>query len=192
MQSSTASPTLIRKWVSERGLAIDLGLVVSFALFTALMAQVSIPLPFTPVPITGQTFAVLLTGSLLGSRLGVSAMALYVAMGAIGLPFFAHGAHGFAIVTGVTGGYLIGFIVAGLVVGLLAERGWDRKLPHSAVAMLAGEVLIFTFGLLWLGYSLHWPANLLTLGLFPFLIGEAIKVAAAALVIPAGWRLPRA
>jgi biotin transport system substrate-specific component len=181
--------TLARSVIPERSALTDAALVVGFALLTALMAQIVIPLPFTPVPITGQTFAVLLTGALLGSRLGVASMLLYVALGAVGLPFFAGGAHGLRVVLGATGGYLLGFVMADFVVGSLAERCWDRSLRRSLPAMLAGEVAIYAFGLLGLGLALHWPANLLQLGLLPFLIGDAIKLLAAALLLPAAWRV---
>jgi biotin transport system substrate-specific component len=181
--------TLARVVVPTRSLVTDSALVVGFALFTALMAQLVIPLPFTPVPITGQTFAVLLTGALLGSRLGVASMVLYVALGAIGLPFYAGGARGLHVLFGATGGYLLGFIVADYVIGWLAERQWDRRLPRSLYAMLFGEGIIYVFGVFWLGMALHWPGNLLALGLFPFLIGDAIKLIAAGLLLPLGWRL---
>lgn len=189
MQARATSMTLVRVVVPERSLLADAALAVGFALFTALMAQIVIPLPFTPVPITGQTFAVLLTGALLGSRLGVASMVLYVALGAVGLPFFAGGAHGLQVVLGATGGYLLGFIAADLVVGRLAERRWDRRLPRSLYTMLAGEGLIYAFGLFGLGLALHWPSNLLQLGLLPFLIGDAVKLVAAALLLPLAWRI---
>ncbi len=190
MQGRAPSGTLVRTWIPERSFLSDLGLVLAFSLFNALLAQISIPLPFTPVPITGQTFAVLLTGALLGSRLGVAAILAYLAEGSAGLPFFAGGAHGFAQVTGPTGGYLVGFLAAAFVVGWLAERGWVRDVPHAVAAMLAGEVAIYVFGLAWL--SRYVPASqLLALGLTPFIPGDAIKLAAAAIVLPTGWRLRR-
>ncbi|TMD12040.1 MAG: biotin transporter BioY [Chloroflexi bacterium] len=181
--------TLARVVVPERSVLAEAALAVLFALFTALMAQLVIPLPFTPVPITGQTFAVLLTGALLGSRLGAVSMVLYVTLGAVGLPFYAGGAHGMQVVFGATGGYLLGFIVADFVVGRLAELRWDRSLQRSLPAMAAGQAVIYALGLIGLGLALHWPANLLQLGLTPFLIGDAIKLVAAALLLPAAWRI---
>ncbi len=181
MRTAPASP-LIRAWIPERSWAVDGGLVIAFSLFTGLMAHLAIPLPFTPVPITGQTFAVLLCGALLGARLGTGAMLAYITEGWIGLPVFApvHGS--------TTYGYLAGFVVAALLVGWLADRGWTRDLPLTIVAMLAGEVAIYFFGLLWLAHFV--PADkVLDFGLYPFLIGDAIKLVAAALVVPAGWRL---
>ncbi|HYM51500.1 MAG TPA: biotin transporter BioY [Candidatus Limnocylindrales bacterium] len=189
MQARATSMTLARVVLPERSRVADAALVAGGALFTALLAQISIPLPFTPVPITGQTLAVLLTGALLGSRLGPASMLLYVALGAIGLPFYAGGAHGLSQLLGPSGGYLAGFIVADFVIGWLAERRWDRSLPRSVGAMLVGQVVIYALGLLWLGYALHWPANLLALGMFPFLIGDALKLAIAGLLLPWGWRL---
>lgn len=164
---------------------MDGGLVIAFSLFTAAMARLIIDLPFTPVPITGQTFAVLLTGALLGSRLGVAAMLAYTAEGSLGLPVFA------PQTSPASYGYIVGFIAAALIVGWFADRGWTRDLPLTIVAMLAGEVAIYFFGLLWLAHFV--PADkVLDFGLYPFLLGDAIKLVAAALVVPAGWRLRRA
>jgi biotin transport system substrate-specific component len=176
------SSTLIREWVPERSLLSDAGLVLAFSLFTGLMAHIAIPLPFTPVPITGQTFAVLLCGALLGARLGTASMLAYLAEAIIGLPVFA-------VAPGAASyGYLAGFVVAAFVVGWLADRGWTKDLPQTVVAMIAGEVAIYIFGLAWLARFV--PASqVLAFGLFPFLIGDAIKLLAAAAVLPAGWRL---
>src|SRR5437868_13295717 len=174
------SGALIRQWVPERSLLSGGGLVIGFSLFTALMAHVAIPLPFTPVPITGQTFAVLVTGAVLGARLGTAAMLLYLVEGFAGLPVFAAATGSF------TYGYLAGFVVATLVVGWLADRGWTREWPLTVAAMLAGEVAIYFFGLLWLAHLVP-PDKVVAFGLYPFLIGDAIKLVAAAIVVPAGW-----
>jgi biotin transporter BioY len=180
-----ASSTLIREWIPERSLVGDAGLVIAFSLFTGLMAHVAIPLPFTPVPITGQTFAVLLCGALLGARLGTASMIAYITEGLVGLPVFASAPGSFSY------GYLAGFVAAAFVVGWFADRGWTRSLPLTIVAMLAGELAIYFFGLLWLAHLV--PADkVLVFGLYPFLIGDAIKLIAAALVVPAGWRITRA
>ena len=128
----------------------DVIAVVGFALFTALAAQISIPLGFTPVPITGQTFAVLLAGGVLGANRGALSMGLYVALGAIGLPFYADGDGGWSVATGATAGYLVGFIVAAFVVGKMAEHGQDRKLSTSLPAFVAGSLIIYGFGATWL------------------------------------------
>jgi biotin transporter BioY len=181
MREDAPSP-LIRQWVRERTLLTDAGLVIAFSLFTGLMAHIAIPLPFTPVPITGQTFAVLVTGAVLGARLGTAAMLLYLVEGFAGLPVFAAATGSF------TYGYLAGFVVATLVVGWLADRGWTRDWRLTVAAMLAGEVAIYFFGLLWLAHLVP-PDEVLAFGLYPFLIGDAIKLVAATIVVPAGWRL---
>ena len=150
----------------------------------ALSAHVIIPLPFTPVPITGQTFAVLLLAAAYGARRGLASMALYLLVGAAGLPVFAAGA-------GVASdGYLAGFALATLVVGWLAERGWDRSLPTSIAAMLLGEVAIYACGLAWLARFVGWE-HVVALGLAPFLVGDAFKLLAAALLAPAAWYATR-
>jgi biotin transporter BioY len=178
------SATLARHWVPERSLVSDAGLVIVFSLFTGLMAHVAIPLPFTPVPITGQTFAVLLCGALLGARLGTASMLLYITEGVLGLPVFA------AAPGAATYGYLAGFVAAAFIVGWFADLGWTRDLPRTVAAMIAGEVAIYFFGLLWLAHFVP-SEKVLDFGLFPFLIGDAIKLAAAAVVLPAGWLLSR-
>jgi biotin transporter BioY len=178
------SATLVRHWVPERSLLSDAGLVIAFSLFTGLMAHIAIPLPFTPVPITGQTFAVLLCGALLGARLGTASMLLYITEGAVGLPVFA------AAKGATTYGYLAGFVAAAFIVGWFADLGWTKDLPRTIVAMIAGEIAIYFFGLLWLAHFVP-PTKVLDFGLYPFLIGDAVKLAAAAIVLPAGWRLSR-
>lgn len=170
--------------------ARTVALVVGFALLTAAAAQVTIPLPWTPVPVTGQTFAVLLAGATLGWRAGGASQLLYVALGAVGLPFYADGAGGWQVATGATGGYLVGFVVAAALVGLLAEHGQDRTVLTSVPAMLAGTAVIYLFGVTWLAAVLDVDATTaMTKGLLPFLIGDAIKLVAAGLVLPAAWRV---
>ena len=177
--------------VSEgtKRLARDVALVVAGCLFTALLAQVKIPLGFTPVPITGQTFAVLLVGASLGSWRGGSAMLLYLVAGTW-LPFYAGGASGF--VWGIaSGGYIVGFIPAAFAVGWLAERGWDRK-PWILLAMLTGNIILYVPGLLWLSTfapaETRW-ATTLEWGLYPFIIGDAVKLVAASLLLPGAWEV---
>jgi biotin transport system substrate-specific component len=179
------SATLARRWLPEQTLLRDFGLVIAFSLFTGVMAHIAIPLPFTPVPITGQTFAVLLTGAALGARLGTASMLAYIVEGLVGLPVFAAATKG-----SFSYGYLAGFVAAAFVVGWFADRGWTRDLLHTVVAMIAGEVAIYFFGLLWLAHLVP-PSLVLVYGLYPFLIGDAIKLAAATAVLPAGWRLSR-
>jgi biotin transport system substrate-specific component len=166
-------------------------LIVFGALFVAIFAQVKIPLPFTPVPLTGQTFAVLLVAAALGSKRGAASMAFYVALGAFGLPFFAGGASGMAYLSGATLGYLIGFVLAAYVVGLLAERGLERNIRTSVIPFLVGTVIIYACGVLWLALILGDFGNALAAGFIPFVIGDAIKLIAAALALPAAWRLAK-
>lgn len=181
---------LVAAVVPDRS-AWRVAVVVAGSALIALAAQVRIPLPFSPVPVTGQTFAVLLVGAALGARLGVASAALYVVEGVMGLPVFAGGNAGFGELAGPNGGYLIGFVVAAAAVGALAQRGWDRRFPTAVAAMLAGEVAIYAFGLLWLA-RFPLPVPLLDAGLIPFVAGDAFKLALAALALPAAWRLVRA
>ena len=187
--NTTLAPTLLDRSLPHLNQHVrDILLVVGGSLCVAGMAQLRIPLPFTPVPITGQTFAVLLVGAGLGSRRGAISLALYLLLGLLGLPFFAGGASGLAILLGPTGGYLVGFVVAATLVGLLAARGLDRRIPSALLAFLTGEVVIYLFGVAWLSVFLGIP-HAITAGLLPFLFGDAIKLAAAGLVLPAAWAL---
>lgn len=170
------------------GLFRDALLVFGASAVTALAAQIAIPLPWSPVPLTGQTFAVLLSGAVLGARRGLIAQALYLAEGAFGLPVFAGGAAGFAKLIGPTGGYLMAFPLAAACTGWLAERGWDRRFLTMFAALLTGSALIFAGGLSWL--SRFVPADrLLISGLLPFIPGDLIKSALASAIFPAAWRL---
>lgn len=169
---------------------VTIVLVVGFALLTAAAAQVTVPLPFTPVPITGQTFAVLLSGAALGSTAGAGSQLLYVLLGAIGLPFYADGASGLSVVQGATGGYLVGFIVAAAVVGKLCERRQDRTVSTAIPLFLLGNVVIYLVGVPWLANHLGVSGvEAIALGLAPFVVGDLAKVAAAGLVLPAAWKL---
>jgi biotin transport system substrate-specific component len=165
-----------------------IALVVGGSLFAALCAQIRVPLPFTPVPITGLTLGVLLVGSLLGSRLGWASMFLYLLMGVVGLPFFAGGEAGWQHVQGATGGYLLAAPLAALLVGWLAERGWDRRVATTALSMLLGNTLIYLVGVAWLAVLIGLQAAIVK-GLLPFLVGDLIKIGIACLVLPGGWRL---
>ncbi len=168
------------------------GLVIGFALLTAAAAQVRVALPFTPVPVTGQTFAVLLTGAALGWRLGAASQLLYVVLGAVGLPFYAGGERGWDVATGATGGYLVGFVLAAALVGALAERRHDRTLLTAIPAMLAGTAVIYVCGVAWLAHVLSVDATrAMELGLVPFVIGDALKLLLAGALFPAAWRFAR-
>ncbi len=181
-------PTLVEALWPHAGAKRRLLLLLSASLLVALAARVTIPLPFSPVPITGQTFAVLLVGALLGRRMGALAMLAYLAEGAAGLPVFAGGVGGPAVLVGPTAGYLYGFVAAALVVGWLCERGWDRRPVTAALAMLAGNAVIYLFGLPWLALFIG-PERVLAAGLLPFIPGDLLKLLLATLALPAGWRL---
>lgn len=163
-------------------------LVIAGALLIALGAKLTIPLPFTPVPVTAQTLAVVLVGVLLGSCRGSVAALAYLAAGAMGLPVFSWAGCGLAWLLGPTGGYLAGFVAAAWIAGRLAECGFDRRLPTAALAMSAGIAAVYACGLPWLALYVGWP-NVLALGLVPFLPGAALKVLVATAVLPLGWKL---
>jgi biotin transport system substrate-specific component len=169
----------------------DLFLVIGASLLVALCARIEIPLPFTPVPITGQTFAVLLVGAALGSRRGAAAMLLYLAEGAAGLPVFAGGGSGPGLLSGVTAGYLAGFVAAAYVVGWLAERGLERNLRTSFIPFLTGTIIIYAFGAAWLSVLLGGIGKAVAAGVIPFLAGDLIKLVGAAVALPAAWKLVR-
>jgi biotin transport system substrate-specific component len=161
--------------------------------FIALLAQISIPVPGSPVPVTGQTLAVLLIGTTYGARLGFITFASYLLAGIAGAPIFAHSAtsanHGIARLTGATGGYLVGMLVASLLLGYLADRKADQKFVTSFPALLLGDVAIFTFGLGWLHACLDMTwAQTIAAGFTPFIVGEALKIAITATSLPLVWR----
>jgi biotin transport system substrate-specific component len=195
--------TLTGALFPQRTMIRHAALVIAAALFMALSAQASIKFVIGPVPISGITFGVLLVGGLLGPRLGMSAAILYVAMGVVGLPVYAEGAHGWAVISGSTGGYIISYPFVALLVGWLAERGWDRRPATLALAMLLGNVLIYAFGLPWLHVWGENNESLLEIqdmtlkhtlqwGLVPFIPGDLAKLLLAAALVPAGWQLLRA
>jgi len=184
-----ASPAVVRSRTAWRVLLVFAG-----SWLVALLAQVEIHLPFTPVTITGQTFGVLLVGASLGTGLGGVSMLLYLAQGAIGLPFFSGGASGLDSLrlSAATGGYLWGFVLAAAVVGALAERKWDRSVGSSIGAMFLGEVVLYAVAIPWLMQALDVSLpRALALGLAPFVVGDAIKLLAAAGLLPLAWRVVR-
>lgn len=171
------------------GVFADAALVLAGAGLVAAAAQVTIPLPFTPVPITGQTFAVVLVGASLGMLRGTASLALYVLAGMAGAPFYAHHTHGLSVVAGASGGYLVGFVLAAAVTGWLAQRRWDRRFSSAVGAMLTGNVVIYLVGVPWLAVDLG--TNLersLELGLYPFVPGDILKLYVAAALLPTAWR----
>ena len=185
MQVSVRRPTLAFVLVRRETVPWQAVLVAGSVALLSLSAQIRFPLPFTPVPLTCQTLAVLLTGAMLGSRLAVTSTALYWLLGACGFPVFNGGHSGWAIVSGPTGGYLFGFAAAAFLVGWFAERGWDRG-KGMIVPLLLGEGLIYAFGLPWLAYFVG-PSAMLQKGLLPFIPGDLAKMGLVALALPSGW-----
>ena len=201
-----AMPRFDRSTAAERGLTIadflvpitvaerlntrvrDSILIATGALFIYLTSLVVVP--HDPIPWTGQTFGVLMVGGALGTRRGLLAVALYVLLGYVGLPFFAEGRSGASVILGPSGGYLIGFIVAGAVVGRLAELGWDRRFGGAIGMMLIGSAIIYAIGLPWLGAVRHLtPSQTIDAGLMPFVLWDAVKLVVAAGIFPATWWL---
>lgn len=185
------SAAVISQRVLPRTRITSVALVISAAALTALAAQWEIHLPFTPVPITGQTFAVLLTGAALGMTLGAAGQLVYVAAGALGLPIYAGGAAGWGAAQAAgTSGYLVGFIVAAGVVGFMAERRQDRTFPTMFTAFVLGSFIIYFFGVIGLMITFDMTINeAIVAGVVPFVIGDLIKAAAAGLLLPGAWRL---
>ena len=168
----------------------DALVVVGYAALVGLLAQLVIPLPFTPVPITGQTFGVLLGGMALGWRRAVAGMVVYVGLGLVGLPWFAGGNGGFNVIHAPSFGYLIGFVVAAGVLGRLAELRADRNALLTLGAMVVGNSIIYLFGVSWLMASIHVDlAKGVAFGLTPFLLGDAIKALLAAGLLPSAWKV---
>jgi biotin transport system substrate-specific component len=162
-------------------------IVIGAAGFVGILAQISIHLSFTPVPITGQTLGVLVAGTALGWKRGAAAMALYGMIGVAGVPWFAGHTSGYV---GASFGYIVGFVLCAALCGFLAERGADRSLVKSVPAMVVGEIVMYTVGVIWLDVSLHvGPARAIALGFTPFLIGDTIKATIAALLLPSAWKL---
>ncbi|MES2769240.1 MAG: biotin transporter BioY [Bdellovibrionota bacterium] len=162
--------------------------VVAGSFLIVLSAQIYIPLPFTPVPITAQTLSVLLVGSLLGSKRAPLSVLLYVLYGALGFPVFSENSGGMQVLMGATGGYIFGFILAGYVVGKFTEMAWDKSLGKSLIAMTVAQLLIFVPGLLWLGQFVGY-ANVLEQGFYPFIIGGIIKTLLAGSSSVLAWTL---
>ena len=187
MKKITAYVDVVRSTADRYTLAVDAALVVGGSLIVALAAQVALRLPFSPVPITGQTLAVLLVGATLGSRRGALSLLAYLFEGLIGLPVFAAGASGPAYLLGPTGGYLVGFVAAAFVTGWLVERGWGRHMGRAVLSMMAGSAAIYLVGLSWL--SLFVGRQALALGLLPFLVGDVAKIALGAGLLPLGDRI---
>lgn len=190
VSNMTAQPTLVDAiWNADNKALRNVALAVVGSL--ALWVSAKIQVPFYPVPMTMQTFMVLVIGMAFGWRLGAATVLLYLAEGALGLPVFANSPErgiGFAYMMGPTGGYLLGFVVSAAVVGFLGQKGWDRSVATTLLAMTIGTAIIFGFGLLWLGSLIGWDKPILELGMYPFLPGAAFKIVLAAAVLPLAWR----
>ena len=187
--SITSSATLSGALISRSNAVTKVALVVGGVAFLTLMAQISVPVPGSPVPVTGQTLGALLIGSAYGASLGFTTFATYLIVGFVGAPVFAAGTHGFARITGATGGYLVGMLLASLITGYLAGRKWDQKIKTVVPTMILGDIVIFALGIFWLHHSIHatWVLTF-KLGFTPFILGEVIKIAIASTTMPTLWR----
>ena len=188
MHTLSQADTLIGAALAPLDRTRSVSLVFGFSLLVALSAQIVIAIG--PVPITAQTFAVLLTGALLGSRMGAAAIIIYLAEGAIGLPFFSGGRGGLAHLLGPTGGYLVAFPAAAFITGAFAEHGWDKRFLTAAAAMAIGSVLIMLSGWAWFSLVTNTPmAVSFQTTVLTFIPGDLIKILLAAALLPTGWKL---
>lgn len=166
----------------------EITLLAAFNIFLVACAYISITLPFSPVPVTGQTFGILIVAMALGRVRGSAVVGAYLLEGAAGLPVFAGGSAGAAVFAGPTGGYLIGFLAAALITGWLADKGWHRSYLLSLLAMVLGTATIFLCGMTWLSAFVP-KDNIVTLGFIPFVPGALAKIAVASAILPAVWKL---
>ena len=188
MSTDVRTDTLMGAALAPLDWTRSAGLVIVFSLFIAACAQFSIQIG--PVPITGQSFAVLLTGALLGSRMGAAAVIAYLVEGGIGLPFFAGGGAGIVRFFGPTGGYLVAFPAAAFITGAFAEHGWDKRYPTAVAAMAIGSVVILLGGWAWFTILTNTPpVAAFKIAVLPFLAGDVVKISLAAAVLPTGWAL---
>ena len=188
MSSYAKADTLMEAALAPLDSVRSTGLVIVFSLFIAACAQFAIHIG--PIPITGQTFAVLLTGALLGSRLGAAAVIAYLIEGALGLPFFAEGGAGIVRFLGPTAGYLVAFPAAAFIVGAFAEHGWDKHYETAVAAMAIGSLIIFLGGWAWFAVLTNTPpVAAFKIAVLPFLLGDVVKIALGAAVLPTGWAL---
>lgn len=186
----SAHPTLVQVLLNDQSLVKNALLAIAGSL--ALWASAKIQIPFPYVPMTMQTLVVLLIGMSFGWKLGGATILLYLAEGAMGLPVFAGTPEkglGIAYMIGSSGGYLMGFLVAAVAVGWLAAKGWGKHIWSTAAAMVIGNVIIYAFGIFWLGSVVGWDKPVLQWGLTPFLLGDLVKIIIAMIALPAVWRL---
>lgn len=179
---------ILRPAEKKQAAVYDIALILAGSAFIAICAQIAVG---WPVPMTLQTLAVLMVGALLGAKKGSLAVVIYALEGMAGLPVFAGCKAGMAVMAGPTGGYIAGFAAAAYVVGMLCQRGWDRHVGTTIAAMVVGEVILFAFGLFWLGCLFGFSKSVLAMGFYPFILGDILKVALAAAVLPMGWKLLR-
>lgn len=173
---------LTEQLIKSKSLTANIVIALSGSILLALLARLSIPVPFSPVPITGQTFGILFLGAVLGSRIGVLSVIAYISEGLVGLPVFAGGTAGFLYLLGPTGGYLIGFIPAVYLVGYLSENGWTNKFTATCITMIFGTSVIFVFGISWLAVTAGF-GTALNIGLYPYLPGAAVKIILATVAV---------
>jgi biotin transport system substrate-specific component len=190
LMSSTSPAVLRSAFVARSTTQVKIALVVGGVFFLSLMAQIALPIPGSPVPVTGQTLGALLIGTAYGASLGFTTFATYLIVGFLGAPIFASGSHGIARMTGATGGYLVGMLLATALTGYLAQRKWDQKIRTVIPTMILGDLLVFGCGMYWLHHvaaqSWRWT---FAKGFTPFLLGEVIKIAIASTALPACWKL---
>ena len=181
--------TLKSVFITRSTVASQISMILTGTVFLAVMAQISFPIPGSPVPFTGQTLGVLLLGTAYGAGLGFSTIAFYLLMGMAGAPIFSSGTSGIERIAGPTGGYLVGMLLSSLVLGALAGRKWDQKIKTVIPTMIIGNSIIFAIGLLWLhqytGQTWLWTFEK---GFTPFIFGEIIKIAIASTALPAVWK----
>ena len=173
---------LTKHLIKSNSLTMNLVIAFSGSLLLALLARLTILIPFSPVPITGQTFGILFLGGVLGSRFGTLSVIMYILEGLIGLPVFAGGTMGFLYLLGPTGGYLLGFIPAVYLVGYLSEQGWTNSFTSAFLTMIIGTLLIFIFGISWLAVTAGF-GTALSIGLYPYIPGAVIKIILATVTI---------
>ena len=191
MSANTAALTysdLLRPVSRRNALLYDFALVFGGSILIALSAKLSFYLPFSPVPITGHSFAVFFIGMLFGGYRGALTVLTYIMAGAGGLPVFAGAGAGIVYLAGPTGGYILGFVAAAYITGVLAERGWDRHFLTAGLAMIIGNIFVFIPGLSWLALYSGWGESL-SLGLYPFIAGDIVKIFLAAILLPSGWKI---
>jgi biotin transport system substrate-specific component len=185
MQAKITYAEVFRPCRSFQGVFYDISLIIGGSLLIGLCAQISIG---WPVPVTGQTFAVLMVGALFGARRGSLCVLAYISEGVAGFPVFSAGRAGLGVLAGPTGGYLAGFIAAAYVTGYLAEKGWDRHIWTTILAMILGNLAIYAFGLYWLSHIVG-IESVPAIGLYPFIVGDLLKITLAAFLLPGGWKL---